>query len=75
MDAKARVFPPPCLHTPLNPAAPSTLIDATKRQPNGSHGQQGMTAAACWYRMWLLGSFTGTMVFTLACLSFGDHIF
>ena len=33
---------------------------------------QGMTLAAGWYSMWLLGSFTVIMAVTFALLSFGD---
>ncbi|KAI8476260.1 MAG: nucleotide-diphospho-sugar transferase [Monoraphidium minutum] len=35
----------------------------------------GMTFAACWYRLYLLGSFTWILVFTFTALSFGDYLF
>jgi hypothetical protein len=34
-----------------------------------------MTAAACWYQLWLLASFTWIMAFTFAVLAFGDRVF
>jgi hypothetical protein len=59
---------PPLPAVPLGPQTPPPLA----RSPSTP---QGMTFAACWWRLWLLASFTWIMAFTFAAFSFGDYLF
>lgn len=57
------------------PIWPSTPCLGTPGTPLPYHTLQGMTFAACWWRLWLLGSFTWIMTFTFLCFSIGDYLF
>jgi hypothetical protein len=50
----------------------ASMLEACRTTPSLL---QGMTFAACWWRLWLLASFTWIMVFSFLCLSFGDYLF